>query len=114
MAQGFPQIVFVTETWFCENSVPFFDIHVVYRKDRKSRGGGVAIYVREDLCSYEMVSYRLNSEEVEQSWCEIRLGSENILVGCIYRAPKSDFGNMKKIAEALREAKRLVETKRFL
>lgn len=113
VAQGFSQIVFVTETWFGENSVPFIDNYVLYRKDRKSRGGGVAIYVRENLCSYEVVSDRLNSKDVEQSWCEIRVGSENILVGCIYRAPKSDFANMKKITENLREAKRLVETKRF-
>lgn len=56
---------------------------------------------------------KLNSDKIEQCWCEIRIGCESILVGCIYRAPKIDLGNIRLTAEIFREAKRLVESKRY-
>ena len=49
----FPQVICVTETWLDEttpNSIFHCNKHYeIFRKDRKGIGGGVAIFVKNDL-----------------------------------------------------------------
>ncbi|XP_065645292.1 uncharacterized protein LOC136075783 [Hydra vulgaris] len=53
--------------------------------DRDGRGGGVAIYIQEEITTLETNFAQLNSDSIEQMWRDIRLGNNSILLGCIYR-----------------------------
>ena len=47
------QVVFVCETWWTDKSATNVPGYNLYRKDRQfSRGGGVCIYIRDNLNSY--------------------------------------------------------------
>ena len=63
----------------------------LYSKNRDTvRGGGVAIYVRNDVDSYEVNDDQLNELRSEQIWCKIKTAKDMILVGCVYRPPFAD------------------------
>ncbi len=85
-----PQVIFITETWFNESTVPTLPICSLYRRDRENlRGGGVCIYVHKSIISNE-TSFDSLLDLDEQIWCEIRLSNEHILPGCIYRPHMND------------------------
>jgi hypothetical protein len=53
-----PYVIAITETHFTEISVPNIQRYIIYRRDRMktkdlNKGGGVCIYVREDVESME-------------------------------------------------------------
>ena len=87
----------ITETWL-DDTVPDAEVHIenysIQRKDRHRHGGGVCIYIRQDL-SYNERSH-LNHECLEATWIEIFLPkTKPILCASIYRPPKqSDFNNI--------------------
>ncbi len=102
ISKRYPDVIFLAETWFTSNSINILSNYTLYNKNRTSsvldtntaslnrdRGGGVAIYVRDDLNSSEApgLSSTLHSEQV---WCSVRIGKENLLLGCLYRPPHSD------------------------
>ncbi|XP_065658658.1 uncharacterized protein LOC136083182 [Hydra vulgaris] len=60
-------------------SVPGYQPH---HKD--NRGGGIAIYTRDDFIVSEVSSTQLNSTSIEQIWRKIKLGQESFLLGCLY------------------------------
>ena len=71
--------------------------YTLLRKDRGSKGGGIAIYARDDL----IVTRRddLETSDVEGLWLEIHTPkSRSFLLGTFYRPPNSsnhydkDFG----------------------
>lgn len=103
-----PHLIFITETWFNQYSVPKIDNYYCYRKDRedKNKGGGVCIFVKNDIKSSEVCSNQLKKTEVEQIWCNINTGDENLLVGCIYRPEKikKDGITQPKHIHSMREA----------
>jgi hypothetical protein len=109
---GYPHLVFIAETWFSKVSACQLDGYELHQRDRESRGGGVCIYVRNDvnICSTEVVDQKLRSELIEQTWCGVKIGEDNILVGCIYRKPDSDSNLNREIIESIKAAKRLVTT----
>ena len=80
-----PHIIAITETWFDLITLPMIDNYTLYRKDRGARGGGVCIYVDENLKSSKVALDVFKSDELEQCWCKISINTERILVGCIYR-----------------------------
>lgn len=54
ITEGFPNLIMVTETWFKQNSIINIDNYTLFNKNRvKQTGGGVAIYVRNDVEAYE-------------------------------------------------------------
>ena len=59
-----------------------------WNKDGNREGGGVAIYSRSDLISIEVMFQNLRGGLVEQVWCQVTVGADRILVGCIYRPEK--------------------------
>jgi hypothetical protein len=105
---GRPHLVGVAETWFSKSSAPQLSGYVLYQKDREGRGGGVCIYVRNDLDSMEVIDLQLRKDLVEQIWCGIKIGSDRILAGCIYRKPDSNELSNREILESLKAAKNLV------
>ena len=81
-------LVFLSETWFEEKSVTYLNNYKVFNKNRpkissKVKGGGVAIYVRNELEAHEVSDTELNNEQIEIIW--IALNVSKILIGCIYR-----------------------------
>ncbi|GAB0206453.1 hypothetical protein GRJ2_003110900 [Grus japonensis] len=87
-------LIAITETWWDRshdwNAV--MDGYVLFRKDRPARrGGGVALYVREQL---ECIELRLgvDEERVESLWVRIK-GQANMgdtVVGVYYRPPDQE------------------------
>lgn len=87
-------IITITETWIDDKynqNVPPIPGYNYYSRPRKNKkGGGVAIYVRNDLQT-SAINW---SESVDQSSFEslfIQLNDSNTLVGVIYRPPDTDL-----------------------
>ena len=106
------QVVFVCETWWTDKSATNVPGYNLYRKDRQfSRGGGVCIYIRDNLNYYPVNEKCLLNENVEQIWCVIEVAKEKILGGCIYRTGNSDLKNSVDITKSLKMANRLKDSK---
>ena len=60
--------------------MPNISGYTLYRKDREyiHGHGGVCIYVRSDLKSFEILSIGEHERGVEQIWCGISKGEEKI------------------------------------
>ena len=99
------QMIMVCETWWTEESATNIDGFNLFRKDREyGRGGGVGIYVENSVKSYPVSEKCLLDNKIEQVWCSIEIGSDNILCGCIYRTGVSDILNCEKITKSIRFA----------
>ncbi|RMZ98290.1 RNA-directed DNA polymerase from mobile element jockey-like, partial [Brachionus plicatilis] len=94
----------------------------IFRSDRhsSSKGGGVCIYVRDDICGFETSDSDLLGTDCEQVWVGIKLKADlPLLVGCVYRQPPQlvdkDFiiKTDHSIAKSLEAASRLVQSKSF-
>ncbi|XP_047144757.1 uncharacterized protein LOC124818242 [Hydra vulgaris] len=96
----------LTETWFTNSSIVNITNFTIFRKDCDSKGGGVCIYVSNHLKSLEITDNQLCRENIEQIWCNIKIASESILVGCIYR-PNDDATTINKILKSIKRAKEL-------
>jgi hypothetical protein len=88
-------IIAVTETWLTDEILTSeFSVegYTLLRKDRKdlvkTRGGGVAIYVKDEINVTERddLSVQLFPESV---WCELEFKGEKTLLGVCYRPPDS-------------------------
>ena len=91
-----------------------------FNKDRAGNGGGVAIYVSDELKSFETTSPQLNNTDVEQVWCTILVGQEQLLLGCIYRPPPKPGEEASKRARleqaalaSIQEACESIKSKKF-
>lgn len=76
----------VSETWLCD-SIPDSAVSIVnytfFRRDRQGRGGGVGIYVRNDL-----KCHTLDTDcDIEQLWLKIHAGGSYIAICAFYRPP---------------------------
>ena len=107
-ATSYPHIIFISETWFQDNSITALSSglitnYTLYRRNRSSKGGGVAIYCHNDIESCEIDDADLRSKfenlQSEQIWCTIKSGKDKILTGCIYRPPP----NSKRIATEINQ-----------
>jgi len=89
---GSYDVICITETWLhsginnTEISIPNF--HFPFRKDRESRGGGVAVYVKSSL-NVKLLN-NLTIAGLEAVWVQIRCKSRTYIIGTIYRADKSE------------------------
>ena len=85
------QLIAFTETWV-NNDIHDAELHIpgynLFRKDRVSRGGGIAVYVRCNITAFRRED--LEDANVEGLWLEISLPkSRGFLVGAFYRPPNS-------------------------
>ena len=55
----------------------------------------------------------LKCQLIEAVWCEITVGKERILVGCIYRPPASSRETSQSINKMIFHAKKMTDTKKF-
>lgn len=87
-------VIAVTETWL-DGSVTDQEVKLdgynVIRRDRDRQGGGVCLYIHEDLAFSERRD--LEKDNIEAVWADILLPkTKPILVGSCYRPPKqNDF-----------------------
>jgi hypothetical protein len=47
-------LIFIAETWCNDTSIPYLDSYCLFRRDRGSKGGGVAIYISNKITSSEV------------------------------------------------------------
>ena len=73
-----PEIVAVSETWFRGDLIADVPGYKIYRKDRSDgrNGGGVCIYIKDSIDSYELVDGGFNLSKIEQIWAVIYFGHE--------------------------------------
>ena len=69
----------------------FFDDYSSFHSIRgaNERGGGVAIYVRKELCSHVLSSLTVNHDYIESVFVRITHQNKSTIVGCCYRPPAS-------------------------
>ena len=84
-------LITLSKTWL-SSDILASEIEIVdynlYRRDRKTKGGGVAVYVRQDLCV--VLRVYLESSDVEALWLQINLPKSHAFpVGTFYRPPHS-------------------------
>lgn len=80
-------MVCVSETWLNDHtpdSLILLRGYKVFRNDRKTRGGGVAIYVRQGI-KCKLVHKSAAEEKIEQVFIEVTSNGEKLLIGCVYR-----------------------------
>lgn len=93
-----PDIVIVTETWLrpeikdCEIIPPAYNM---IRKDRDTRGGGVAIIFKEKLRLVPMPY----SPDCESVWCETELSGISCVIGAVYLPPNAPLSFLKSIQD---------------
>ncbi|XP_040061475.1 uncharacterized protein LOC115318981, partial [Ixodes scapularis] len=85
-----PEIVTVTETWLhplISDSEILPPDYIILRKNRLTRGGGVAIILKRGLSYVPMPEVK----NVESLWCKVSFENYSIDVGVVYRPPDSDL-----------------------
>ena len=63
-----------------------------YRLDRSSNGGGILLYVRDDILSRLLTDYKIKGN-LELFFVEVNIGKKKWLLGCSYNPPKSNISN---------------------
>ena len=90
-------VIIGTETWLSSNhlnSELLLNDYDIFRKDRASRGGGVLLAVKKNLCAEEIPS----PSDTESVYCKVNIkGKKPIIFGSVYRPPNSDFNYSYKI-----------------
>ena len=82
---------FLNSTSSCDLSLQGF--HPIIRKDRRTFGGGVAVYIRESLIHKRAIEYEINNE-LELLWIELNTIDGKMLIGIAYRPPQdNEFWN---------------------
>lgn len=95
-----PHVIMITETWLHSE---IQDAEVVppnyrlIRKDRSSRGGGVAIAIKDNLICHVMSEID-NSESI---WCKINFYGLWLTLGTVYRKPGSSPDDLSNILQFL-------------
>lgn len=80
-------IICVSETWFnssITDSIISVEGYNVYRNDRSSLGGGVALYVKNNL-PCKVIFKSEQNEKIESIFVELVINTRKILLGCAYR-----------------------------
>lgn len=95
-----PDFLVLTETWLSEAILDFEVVPPAYRmirKDRPTRGGGVAIVVKNTV----EFSRLPNVEGTESVWIEVTSYIPPITLGAFYRPPNSDLQDIMHLSEYL-------------
>jgi len=106
-----PHLVAASETWFKDFSITNIQGYNVFRNDRTDgrNGGGVALYIKDSINSYELNDPGFNVSKIEMIWVVIYFGSDKYLIGCINRSKEfidmNDFDSVFKQAREYRDQK---------
>ena len=90
-------VIAISESWFDENTdITTYELdkyNMIYTNRRNKRGGGVVLYVRNDISFIKRVEFCSTIDNILES-VTIEIVPEtdkNILFSCVYRAPGSDL-----------------------
>lgn len=83
-----PHLILLTETWLRDDEAKYYQVPGYYslHKCRKSRGGGVSIFIREGIDFQELIID--SKSEIDN--CDLvlcKLNQFKVKIGCIYKAP---------------------------
>ncbi|KAJ3662053.1 hypothetical protein Zmor_006420 [Zophobas morio] len=101
-----PSIILVSETWL-NPKLPVALISLsgyhLFRKDRQfSRGGGVCIYVSDHVMSnFTITIIDTPTLNIESLVIKLSNRSLTLALGCIYRAPSTDFVSDSKLFDII-------------
>lgn len=99
-------VVLLTESWLDPgvNDGELFDLssHAVFRKDRRSRGGGILIAVPSGLRAIRRDD--LEHPELEALFLELLLPRGTILLGCVYCPPHNKESAYKHLDASMTRA----------
>ena len=109
-----PNLIFICETWFKPDSPLNIDGYTLYHLSRESAKGGVAIFAKNNLITYEVPIKDIDTTGSEQIWCGITIGKERILSGCVYRPPSANEKINKIIVTQSREQNHLLTKENLL
>lgn len=98
-------ILCLNETWLDESinsnevNIPDYDM---FFKHRNRQGGGVAIYVKNNLCAVRRSD--LDKSNVECLWIELKLTCKKLLLCSIYRPPSAGTEYYNDILDVFEKA----------
>ena len=101
MYLAYVDVCCVTETWFSNNvlnSLICFNGDRVFRRDRGTYGGGVAIYIKDNIHS-EMVEIPTRFKNVEIICVDLMFNDIDYRVICLYRKPGFSAADVDYISE---------------
>lgn len=82
-------IIFVNETWLdlgISDDVVALEGYILFRRDRADRrGGGVAVYVKDELSN--ATSYEVATSTFESKFISFKYGGRKFIMGTVYRPP---------------------------
>ena len=98
-----------TETWISAGVTDNL-IHIngyrVYRNDRETEGGGVAIYIKETI--QHILTKDLISKDIENIWVTVKPEhNKQFLVSCMYRPPSSNHQYLENIIDCIENANKV-------
>lgn len=95
----------VSETWLSEhipNAAIDIPGYTIVRRDRATRGGGVALYIAQHLRYVNVCDAGFVDDDVEQIWVLLSIMSKTFAFGCMYRSPSSNVSTfLDKLGSAL-------------
>lgn len=74
----------------------------MYRKDRNRKGGGILVYISEDVRSFRRQD--LEDEGIEAMWIEVRMRKRWVLICNLYRPPGAPMAWMDSLAAMVERA----------
>ena len=98
-------IVALTETWLkpaiSDNLLTIPGYHLI-RNDRLHKGsGGVAAYIKSNLKATTVSAPISNNDNIEQLWLKIRIKTNDLTVGIVYRPPSLPISSLHDIDSSL-------------
>ena len=93
-------IIGVSETWLrphTTNNIINIPGYNLVRRDRLTRGGGVALYIKGSL-NYT-ISYSSANETLEELWVELSIPYKKYIFGVMYRPPRGKLSDFLDIFE---------------
>nr|CAH7761800.1 unnamed protein product [Callosobruchus chinensis] len=89
-------IAAITETWLnsdIDDSTVSIEGYQLFRNDRGSRGGGVAIYYRSHLRCTKVETNIPTNNLLELLCCKFKVSNASFLIIVIYRPPQSPIND---------------------
>ncbi|CAH1999972.1 unnamed protein product [Acanthoscelides obtectus] len=74
------------------------------RKDRDSRGGGIGVYINDDIkCEHISITDYIgdDSSVIEQFWLKLQFKSSSVALGLLYRPPKANLNSAVETLDTL-------------
>ena len=86
-------VLCLAETWLTPDTQPLFRIdgYKPFYQSRVQRGGGVAIFIKENYTAQTMDDVSYISESLECVFVRANNNVGSFVIGCLYRPPKSNI-----------------------